>query len=288
MDSVVVLIAAPGSGAITAEVVAKLREFGGGEINWLSRGDALEFEAMARLPELQLALGGHPLDCVVVPKHNRRKRLLVADMDSTMIEQECIDELGVVAGVGDHIKDITYRAMRGELDFEGALRERVAHLKGLDVSVIDGLLKERITLAPGGKVLVATMKAHGAFTALVSGGFTAFTGPVAAALGFDENHANALLVESGVLTGLVAMPILGKEAKVESLKAICAARGLTSSNVVAVGDGANDIPMLLVADLGVALHAKPNVQAQVATCINHGDLTALLYLQGYRSSDFIR
>lgn len=287
MDSVVVLIAAPGSGAITPEIVAMLRDFGGGEARWLKTGDALEFDAPAQLPELKRALGNLPLDCGAVPKHNRRKRLLIADMDSTMIDQECIDELGVVAGVGDRIKDITARAMRGELDFNAALRERVALLKGLDTSVIGSVLKNRITFASGGRTLLATMKAHGAHTALVSGGFTTFTGPVAAALTFDENHANTLLVENGRLTGQVALPILGKEAKVERLKAICAARGLSSDDVLAVGDGANDIPMLLAAGLGVALHAKPNVQAKVSACINHGDLTALLYLQGYRSADFV-
>ena len=203
-----------------------------------------------------------------------------------MIHQECIDELGVMAGVGDHIKNITARAMRGELDFEGALKERVGLLKGLDESVIAELIRTRITFMEGGKTLLSTMKANGAYAALVSGGFTAFTAHVAATLGFDENRANTLLIENGKLTGEVALPILGKEAKVESLHRICKTHGYALSDSIAVGDGANDIPMLLEAGMGVALHAKPKVQEQAPYVINHGDLTALLYLQGYSKSEF--
>jgi phosphoserine phosphatase len=204
-----------------------------------------------------------------------------------MIHQECIDELGVMAGVGDHIKDITARAMRGELDFEGALKERVSLLKGLDETVIAQLIRERITFMEGGKTLLDTMKANNAYAALVSGGFTAFTEHVATTLGFNENRANTLLIEDGKLTGEVAMPILGKEAKVESLKRICSTRGFSQNDVIAVGDGANDIPMLLEAGMGVALHAKPKVQEAAPISINHGDLTALLYLQGYHRTEFV-
>ena len=222
-----------------------------------------------------------------MPLANRRKKLLLADMDSTMIHQECIDELGVEAGVGDKIKGITVRSMRGEIDFEGALKERVALLKGLDETVIQKLIRERITFMEGGAILLSTLKNHDVYSALVSGGFTAFTGHVAKSLGFNENHANTLLIENGRLTGRVAPPILGKLAKVEALNRICSNRGLSAADVLAVGDGANDIPMLLAAGMGVALHAKPAVQEQARFVINHGDLTALLYLQGYSTSEFM-
>lgn len=229
-----------------------------------------------------------PIDAAVVSIHNRRKRLLIADMDSTMIQQECIDELGEMAGVGARIKDITARAMRGELDFEGALTERVKLLKGLDAGIIERIIRERITYMPGGRTLIATMKAHGARTALVSGGFTPFTSRVAAELGFDENQANELIIADGILTGEVGYPILGQQAKVEALRRITSQMGLEPADAIAVGDGANDLAMLAVAGMGVALHAKPNVQEGSLIRINHGDLTSLLYLQGYAKSQFSR
>lgn len=279
-------MAAPGSGAITDSVVKALRDHGAGDPNWLSPGDACEVEAFPRVSEFLVELRNHAVDAATVSIHNRRKRILVADMDSTMIHQECIDELGVVAGVGDKIKAITARAMRGELDFEVALKERVALLKGLDVSVIATLLRERISYMEGGKTLLATMKANGGHAALVSGGFTAFTGPVAAHLGFDENRANTLMSSDGILTGHVGMPILGQQAKVDALRDIAARLGLVPSDAIAVGDGANDLAMLSEAGLGVALHAKPHVQESSLIRINHCDLTGLLYLQGYRKSQF--
>jgi phosphoserine phosphatase len=286
MDSVAVVIAAPGSGAITAEVVDALRDFGAAAPHWLAPGEAIETAGFPRLPEFVAAMQGHPLDINTVPAANRRKRLLIADMDSTMIQQECIDELGVAAGVGQRIKDITIRAMRGELDFDGALRERVALLKGLDATVIGTLLAERITLMPGGQTLVATMRANGAYAALVSGGFRQFTARVGDLLGFDENAANDLIIRDGKLTGEVGHPILGQQAKVDALRRIALARGLSANDAIAVGDGANDLGMLAEAGLGVALHAKPHVQAQAKIRINHGDLTALLYLQGYCHQQF--
>jgi phosphoserine phosphatase len=205
MASVLVLIAAPGAGAITPHVVAAIRDHGGGAPLWLSPGDALEVAVFPQLPAFLAGLHQLPIDANTVSIHNRRKRLLVADMDSTMIHQECIDELGVVAGVGDRIADITRKAMRGELDFDGAIKERVGLLKGLDENVIAHVLREKITYMEGGTTLLATMKATGAYTALISGGFTAFTSHVAAHFGFDENHANTLLIEHGKLTGKVAL-----------------------------------------------------------------------------------
>lgn len=281
MESVLVLIAAPESGAITDALAAKLNH-----VHWLARGEALECDAAQEVVARKLC-AGMAIDINAVPVANRRKRILLADMDSTMIQQECIDELGVVAGVGDTIKDITARSMRGELDFEGALKERVGLLKGLPAEVIATLIRDKITFMPGGSTLLATMKANGAYAALVSGGFTAFTTHVHDTLGFHEHRANTLLIEDGKLTGEVLLPILGKDAKVEALHRICAEKGLAPSDVLAVGDGANDIPMLQEAGMGVALHAKPKVQEQARFVINHGDLTALLYLQGYSKSEFV-
>jgi phosphoserine phosphatase len=280
-------MAAPGSGAITSHVVEALRDFGADVPRWLASNEACDVNLFPRHAEFMASLPALKIDSAVVPVQNRRKRLLLADMDSTMIHQECIDELGVVAGVGDHIKMITAKAMRGELDFEGALRERVALLKGLDTSVIAKLLRERITFMEGGKTLLTTMRANGAYSALVSGGFLSFTGPVAQHLGFNENRANTLLERDGKLTGEVASPILGQQAKLDALHKIAATHGLTAADALAVGDGANDLPMLLAAGMGVALHAKPKVQEQAKIRVNHGDLTTLLYLQGYRKEQFV-
>ncbi len=230
-----------------------------------------------------LAMG---VDLAIQPKQGRKKRLLLADMDSTMIGQECIDELAAEAGFGERVAAITARAMNGELDFEAALIERVGLLKGLELLVIDRVLDQRITMAPGGASLVATMKANGGHAALVSGGFTAFTEAVARQLGFDEDRANTLLHSDGKLTGDVARPILGRDAKVAALAEICQRLGISPDQAMAVGDGANDLGMLQAAGAGVALHAKPVVAEQAAIRIDHGDLTALLYLQGYSRAEF--
>ncbi len=285
------LLTDPARPVLDRMTVESLRNaWGGGDAVWLDPAVAAEF-AIPAVPanrwEVWQGLQGIGVDLVVQPAAGRRKRLLLADMDSTMIAQECIDELADEAGVGAHVAAITARAMNGEIAFEAALRERVALLAGQPGTVIAQVLRDRITLTPGGRALVATMKAQGGHAALVSGGFTAFTGPVAARLGFDEHRANVLLVDQGVLTGRVAEPILGREAKVQALREISALLGLTPADVLAVGDGANDLGMLGLAGAGIALHAKPSVAAQCDIRINHGDLTALLYLQGYAREDFV-
>ncbi|MDF1855342.1 phosphoserine phosphatase SerB [Pseudooceanicola sp.] len=287
---VATLLTSPKVPALDPALVAALRNaWSGGDAVWLAPDEAAEF-ALPRMPvnlwEVWGDLQAQGVDLVVQRADGRRKKMLLADMDSTMIEQECIDELAEVAGVGARVKEITARAMNGELDFEGALIERVALLKGLPVSLIDQVLDTRISLMPGGPVLLATMKAQGGYAALVSGGFTAFTSRVAAVLGFDENRANTLLSAADLLTGEVARPILGRDAKVQALTEITARLGLSPDEVIAVGDGANDLGMLKLAGAGVALHAKPMVAAECDIRINHGDLTALVYLQGYGRADF--
>lgn len=288
---VATLLTNPARPVLDRVTVESLRNaWGGSDAVWLDPGVAAEFalEAMpANRWDVWQGLQSVGVDLVVQPAAGRKKRLLIADMDSTMIQQECIDELADEAGVGPHVAGITARAMNGELDFEAALRERVGLLKGLPEVVIGSVIRDRITLMPGGRELLATMKANGAYTALVSGGFTAFTAAIARVLGFDENRANTLGIEAGVLTGTVAEPILGKAAKVQALEEISARLGITPSQAIAVGDGANDLGMLAIAGAGVALHAKPSVAAQCDIRVNHGDLTALLYLQGYARQDFV-
>jgi phosphoserine phosphatase len=236
---------------------------------------------------LRQARGDLPIDIVVQPQAARRKKLFLADMDSTMIGQECVDELADFAGLKAHVAAITERAMRGEIEFEPALRERVALLKGLPVSTIDEVLKKRITPTPGGRELVATMRAHGAYTCLISGGFTLFTRAVAATIGFQENRANELKVEDGKLTGEVTEPILGRAAKLATLIELREAFDLDNIDTLVVGDGANDLAMIKGAGLGLAYHAKPAVAAAAGARIDYGDLTALLYAQGYRRDEFV-
>lgn len=247
-------------------------------------GDAAGF---AR--RLRAAFAAEPFDVAVQPSGpHRRKRLFLADMDSTMIEQECIDELADTVGLKDRVAAITERAMRGEIAFEPALRERVGLLRDLPVHVVADLIRDRITLTPGGRTLVRTLKANGAHTCLISGGFTLFTGPISAAIGFDEAHATTLGVADGRLTGEVIEPIVGKETKRATLVALRARFGLERPDTLAVGDGANDLDMLGEAGLGVAFRAKPKVAAAAHVRIDHGDLTALLYLQGYGANEFVQ
>ena len=237
--------------------------------------------------QVRATLAGRPIDVVVQPLAHRRKRLFLADMDSTMIGQECIDELADYAGFKEHVATITERAMRGEIAFEPALRERVALLKGLPQTVVGEVIEKRIKLTPGGRALVGTMRAHGAYTCLVSGGFTMFTHVIGAMIGFNEDRANVLLLDdAGRLSGLVQEPILGREAKLDTLNELRQRFHLAPEDTLVTGDGANDIPMIEAAGLGIAYHGKPAVAQAAAARIDHGDLTALLYAQGYARTAF--
>jgi phosphoserine phosphatase len=310
MFYVATLISHPDRPAVTEILAQKAARYlpHGRPLGWLDPGIAIDIpfliddaeddedgagEERALLKDLagdlRDIIGGDPVD-VVIQKDgdSRRKKLLVADMDSTMIGQECIDELADYAGFKDRVAAITERAMRGEIAFEPALRERVALLKGLPATVIDEVIAERIRPTSGGRTLVATMRAHGAYTCIVSGGFTAFTSRVAGMIGFDEQHANTLLIDSaGRLTGAVAEPVLGHDAKLDTLIALRERLQLAADDTLAVGDGANDIPMIEAAGLGVAFHGKPAIKQAAAAYIEHGDLTALLYAQGYRREELI-
>jgi phosphoserine phosphatase len=287
VKNVLVLIASPAhpalnDGAIRAAIdVLRAQDALVGAPDWLAPKIACDipFEGAAS-PVAMTAI-----DAVVVPAEGRRKKLLVADMESTIIENEMLDELAEFLGLRDRIAAITARAMNGEIDFAGALAERVGLLQGLPVARLDEAAR-RIRYTPGGATLVATMRKHGAQCALVSGGFTYFTAMVRQALGFDCDFANTLTDDGHTLSGTVAPPILGKEAKLATLQRLAAAQGLGAEESLSVGDGANDLPMLEKAGLGVAFRAKPAVAAAVPARIDHGDLTALLYLQGYRRSDF--
>lgn len=251
------------------------------------RFDSASDNAAETTARIRQIIGPAPVDVFVQPEKDRRKRLLIADMDSTMIRQECIDELAAELGLKERIAGITERAMRGEIEFEPALRERVGLLAGLPVSAIDTVLSNRIVLMPGGRTLVQTMKANGAYCALVSGGFTHFTKAVSAMIGFDENQANTLLEQDGKLTGKVAEPILGRDAKRERLEELVGEQAIDFNQTLAVGDGANDLAMIERAGAGVAYRAKPAVAEIADFRIDHGDLTALLYLQGYSEKDFV-
>ncbi len=301
MSLVATLICNPASPALDSTVVDGARAIlpSAGPAQWLFDEVAVDipfvadgqnpsegFHAIeARLREVR---GDLPIDIVVQPVAARRKKLFLADMDSTMIGQECIDELADFAGLKAHVSAITERAMRGEIDFEPALRERVALLKGLPVGVVDEVLEKRITLTPGGRELVATMRAHGAWTCLISGGFTLFTNAVAAKIGFQENRANELKVRDGKLTGEVTEPIVGRAAKLATLVELRESFDLDEIDTLVTGDGANDLGMIEAAGLGVAYHAKPAVAAAAAARIDYGDLSALLYAQGYRRDEFVQ
>ncbi|MFC5991049.1 phosphoserine phosphatase SerB [Limoniibacter endophyticus] len=290
---VATLIAHPATMDLTEELALRAAALvNAPAVDWLGLNIACDLplpegsDPTSTLEGLRTLFTDLPIDVVVQEAARRRKKLLIADMDSTMIEQECIDELADELGIKDQVAGITARAMNGEIAFEPALRERVALLKGLPVDSIDDIIARRITFMSGGKALVATMRANGAYTALVSGGFTLFTARIGAALGFDENRANTLIIDGDRLTGMVEEPILGRVAKAQSLAEIAGKLGIEVGDAMAVGDGANDLDMIGLAGSGVALHAKPSVAAAARMQINHGDLTALLYIQGYRQSEF--
>lgn len=298
MSLVATLICNPASPALDSSIVDGARAVlpSPGPAQWLfnevavdipfEHQDASTDDIKAFEQRLRQARGDLPIDIVVQPRIGRRKKLFLADMDSTMIGQECIDELADFAGLKAHVAAITERAMRGEIEFEPALRERVALLKGLPVSVVDEVLEKRITLTPGGRELVMTMRAHGAYTCLISGGFTLFTKVVAEKVGFQENRANQLQVADGKLTGEVIEPILGRATKLATLIELTESFDLDDIDTLVVGDGANDLGMIQAAGLGVAYHAKPAVATAAAVRIDHGDLSALLYAQGYRRDAF--
>jgi phosphoserine phosphatase len=266
-------------------------EFSPRSVEWLSPGEAVDLLGTGDLADLRerapRLIAGAPVDLAVLPVAGRRKRLFIADMDSTMIGQECIDELADFAGLKAKVAGITERAMRGELDFAAALRERVGLLAGLPEDTIDRVIAERITLTPGGRELVGTMRANGARTILVSGGFTAFTDRVARIIGFDESRGNTLDIAGGRLTGKVVEPILGREAKLAALEDALVRFGLHAEEALAAGDGANDILMVERAGLGVAYHPKPALAAVADMRVDHGDLTALLFAQGCRRDEFV-
>ncbi len=288
---VLCLIANPSDSELDPDLAAAVLKQTGGELNWLNHAIACEIiepkstEALALAREI---IGARRVDAALVPTEKRRKQILIADMDSTMIEQECIDELAAALGIKDQVAQITDRAMRGELDFAQALDTRVALLKGLERKVIEEVRREQITLTPGGRSLVQTMKAYGAYTSLVSGGFTFFADFFAKRIGFDEAVANVLEFDGERLTGTVQKPIVDKDTKRERLMALAAERQVPLSQTIAVGDGANDLDMIRIAGFGVAMHAKPAVAAEAGIRIDHGDLTALLYLQGFSDEEIVR
>jgi phosphoserine phosphatase len=292
---VATLIANPSQPVLTDDVVAMAAEALGQETerSVLARGIAADLIVPAPADPkavealLRSALGDRPVDVVVQPLSGRRKRLFLADMDSTMIGQECIDELADYVGLKAEVSAITERAMRGEIAFEPALRERVALLKDLPADVVDEIIEKRITLTSGGRALVRTIRAHAGYACLVSGGFTLFTGPIAARIGFDEHRSNRLILNGGKLAGLVEEPILGREAKLATLLELRQRLGLAPHETMAVGDGANDLAMLGEAGLGVAFRAKPAVAAAAHARLDHADLSALLYVQGYRAEEIV-
>jgi len=295
MTFVATLIGAAGALDDAALARARAELPGAAPAQWLAPGTAADIPFNAESGEDQRRTAARlreavavPLDIVVQPASRRRKRLFLADMDSTMIRQECIDELAEFVGLRDHVAAITERAMRGEIAFEPALRERVALLKGLHAGVVEEVIAGRIALTPGGRTLIATMHAHGVHTCLVSGGFTLFTDRIAAMIGFREHRANVLVIdEDGRFAGLVEEPILGSDAKLTALRELTARLGLAPEETMATGDGANDLAMITAAGLGVAFHAKPKVAEAAPARIDHGDLTALLYVQGYRQDEFV-
>ncbi|MBV1835337.1 phosphoserine phosphatase SerB [Novacetimonas pomaceti] len=294
LSHVLVLVANRAATSLAPADIAAARDMaGGGPATILSEGEAAEIPCpapgtgdMPHIAPLREEFSGRDLDILVVAAQGRRRKLLVADMDSTIVNCETLDDLARHAGIGERIAEITRRSMNGEMDFEAALRERVGLLRGMPATLLEAAWKD-VRLNPGAQELVRTMKRHGACTALVSGGFTFFTSRVAKLCGFDEQHANSLLIEDGHLTGDVGQPILGPDAKLAHLRRLAARQGIGMAQAMAVGDGANDLAMLREAGLGVAFHAKPAVRRAVACQVNHTTLRTLLFAQGYAARDFV-
>lgn len=287
---VVTFICNPMKPILTDELISKyFKAFDGVSKVWLKNGVAADVKVQ-KIPhsfnKVWLELQSSEIDMVIQKEKYRKKKIFLADMDSTIIEQESLDELADEVGFGQEIREITKQAMNGNLEFEQALKDRVKYLKGTPQSTIQKVINKRITLSPGAKTLISTMKRHNVYTALVSGGFTHFTSKIALELGFDESAANQFEIMNKNLTGIVGEPILGRDSKVAFMQTLTKKFGLSSRDVITVGDGANDIGMLELAGLGVAMHAKKIVQSKARAIINHADLSALLYLQGYHSDCF--
>lgn len=291
MQHTLTLISSLKNACLSQELVKSVARMTGGEAKVLYEGVACDYELAPDAPadviagDVQELIGEAPIDCVIQPSHNRRKKLFLADMDSTIIGQECIDELAAEIGVKDEVSKITEAAMNGEIGFEGALKDRVALLKGLQETIVARVLESRITINDGAREALAVMRATQTHTALVSGGFTVFAREIAKAVGFHEYHANTLLSEEGVFTGKVQMPILGQQAKLDQLNRLAGELAIPLDQTIAIGDGANDLPMLLNAGTGIAFHAKPSVAAQAKVVINHADLCAIVFVQGYGKQD---
>ena len=264
-----------------------------GETDWLAEREACDLFIDSPLSAVEVAeqardaLSGTAIDTVCTSIEGRRRKLLISDMDSTVIDQECIDELGDAIGVGSQIREITAAVVNGDISFSDALRKRLALMIGMDRRLLKSVYEERISLKAGARTLVQTMRHHGAFCILVSGGFSYFTRRIAERIGFHDHQGNELAFADGKLTGQVLEPILGRSAKLNTLRSLCDEKGLEPSDVLAVGDGANDIKMIEAAGLGVAFHGSDSLKERASACIDHGDLTALLYIQGFRKSEFV-
>ena len=291
MTNTLTLISSLENACISKALVSKIVDHLGSQQKELYPRVAYDFDVAANvaydalLNFLASEIASLPIDIIIQPQENRRKKLFLADMDSTIIGQECIDELAAELGIKDKVAKITEAAMNGEIDFEQALKDRVALLAGLEENIVSRVLDERITINQGAKEALAVMRANGTHTALVSGGFTVFAKEIASAVGFHEFHANVLQSEAGKFSGKVEEPILGQQAKLDQLNRLAAEKNLQLDETIAIGDGANDLPMLLSAGTGIAYHAKPTVAEQATVVINHGDLSAILFVQGYTKAD---